>query len=263
MKKRIVTILFGNVGNLKMDRMTKLVAHGGGGIFSIYMDIIIQNILQSDDNDYCIKVKNNQYKTSEDCFDYALDQKQCEDMIVQDCFFNGGFRSKGFDFGAIEDSELLPIIKDKLTKFKIKKNITDYVDSFKLNNALGVHIRIKDMNRRHSEFGVFTFEDYLKKVNTLEKQVDDIFVASDNHESIFKLKQIFGDRIKYINAIRGVDEEDNTYKIQLENANNPEFWQEAFKDMLLLSKCKHLICRVSNFTNASIAYSDNIKVHRL
>jgi len=243
--------------------MVNLIAHGGAGIFSVYMDIIMPNILYDDSNDYYIEVVENTYTPPVDCFNYVLDQQPHEGMITKDCFFYAGFRSKDIDLGAIEDSPLLPVIKERLTKFKIKKTITEYTDVFNLNNALGVHIRIMDMNKRHSAHGVFTFNDYLNKIYSLEKYVDDIFIASDNHESIFKLKEIFGDRIKYIDAIRGSNEADDTYKIQQDNASNPIYWQESFTDMLLLSKCKHIICRTSSFANASIAYSDNIKVHRL
>ena len=87
-----------------------------------------------------------------------------------------------------------------------------------------------------------------------------IFVASDNEESILKLKTIFGNRISYVpNLIRAKTEIEDSSTLQSDNFRSTKFWQEAFLEMLLLSKCSTLICRTSNVANMAIISSNSIK----
>jgi hypothetical protein len=97
----------------------------------------------------------------------------------------------------------------------------------------------------------------LTKIVTKESK---IFVASDNYESIEKLIKIYGNQINFVpNMLRVNKEEDNSYEFQIENLSNPSFWIESFLDMILLSKCSTLICRTSNFSNASVCFSNTIE----
>ena len=59
--------------------------------------------------------------------------------------------------------------------------------------------------------------------------------------------------------LRGVSEVEDTGHLQAENLSTKKLWEEAFLDMMLLSKCSQLVCRTSNVVNASILFSDTIQ----
>lgn len=211
----------------------KIIANGGGGIFSILMDIALPNIPE-DATSVSIKIGKNQLSPDADMFDYVLHQ-QPEGAEVH-CGFRGNEITISKGILSFKDNPIVP------------------------KNTLGVHIRIFDMNKRHGNFGILTFDDYKKAI---AQAVDDmnpshIFVASDNWESINKLRDIYGDKLLYNHFIRGDNETSDTYAIQLANSSNPVYWQEAFIDMLSLSKCKGLVYRRSNFAGAAVYFSDTI-----
>lgn len=137
----------------------------------------------------------------------------------------------------------------------IEKNLKDLnIDK----STLGVHVRLTDMNITHArDYGIASIDDYIKAINDLNHK-GNIFVASDNDESLIKLKKEFGDKILYIdNMIRGKTEIEHVTQLHLDNVKGKDIWLEAFLDMILLSKCGTLICRSSNLANASIIHADN------
>lgn len=226
-----------------------------GGIFSKYM-FGIQNAVNHELNSIYLKITD--LRTIENAFDFVLEQKYEDNSYTINC--------KNFgSYGKTNPIELSPKFneyKELIKKIKIKQTILDKVDEYveKLNineNTIGVHLRLTDMDIHHKkDYGILTFENYLANMD-ITKQY---FIASDNHESIQKLTQIFGDNVKYIPNIIRCDKETNDSTIlQLDNFKNEQFWIEAFIEMLLLSKCSKIICRTSNLINASIIHSDNIK----
>lgn len=242
----------------------KLITYGGGGIFSIFMDIILPHIWCLDNvEEFNITVKNNQYNPPENCFDYVFDQPDIQEPVLE-CMFSrkrGGWRKHGIERGAIEDFNELDRLKQCCRKFKIKKEILDKLYGLP-DNCLGVHFRGMDMNKRHPKYGVFTYHHYREMIEQINPQ--SIFIASDNFEVIGNLHKHFNIPILYFSTfIRDKTTQDDTYDTQMRNANNRRYWQEAFIDMLMLSRCSSLLCRVSNFANAAILFSDGIKVHRL
>lgn len=52
-------------------------------------------------------------------------------------------------------------------------------------------------------------------------------------------------------------------QLQFDMVNSEEFWVDSFLDMLSLSKCGDIICRVSNLNNASISFNGDKNVHKL
>lgn len=238
----------------------KLIACGGGGIFSIFMDLIIPNILMLDDiENLYVEVEDNEYNIKPGGFNYVFDQQCDESYKILHCGFKGGWRKKGISLGAIESSLFLADIKRVVRKFKIKSSILHCLYG---SHHLGIHFRGKDMNKLHPHYGEFSYEDYAKKAREINPV--SIFVAADNYETLLKFDRDF-DNVNYYNRfIRGKDEQDDTMKIQLNNADNERFWKEAFIDMLTLSRCDSLLCRTSSFSNAAIAFSDTItKIYRL
>jgi hypothetical protein len=233
-----------------------------GGIFSKYM-ICIQNILSYDfENIENIKISNLDKRLKlENPFDYVYDtNKECFYDIDINCRIIPSYQE-------LHMSKDLIKLKKINSKFKLKNSLFNKVneisDDLKLNKTLGVHIRLTDMNIYHKmDYGYFDFDDYRMKIDSIMENGDynNIFVASDNYESISKLINIYGDKILfYKDAKRVPDEKFDTTSWIIENFSKEKHWTDAYIDMLLLSRCSGLLYRVSNFVNASMIYSDNIK----
>lgn len=225
-----------------------------GGVFSKYM-FGVQNAVKHEFNSMYLNTTDP--RTIPNVFDFVLHQKIEDDSYRINCENLGTYDKKN----PIEYSPNFNQYKELVKKIKIKQTILDKVNEYikKLNineNTIGVHLRLTDMNIHHiKQYGVLTFENFLSNMDTTKEY----FIASDNHESIQKLKQIFGDKIKYIpQMIRCEKESDDSTMLQIDNFKNEQFWVEAFIEMLILSKCKKIICRTSNLINASIIHSNNI-----
>jgi hypothetical protein len=238
-----------------------------GGIFSKYIFGIKNAILHEADS-YYLNVSDTN-RTDCDIFDCVLDQTLSFDTTIEsnnvikdvDCQHLGNYSK----FNPIENSPNLPKYSEIIKKFKIKKELLDevkyYQDKFNIDEStVGVHIRLTDMNIVHgNDYGVLTFEDFKSKMRPDVKY----FVASDNNESLKKLKDLYGDNINYVDGlIRGELESDDTSTMFLNNPvvfKNKQFWHDSFLEMLLLSKCSELICRTSDLSNVAIIYSETIK----
>jgi hypothetical protein len=238
-----------------------------GGVFSKYIFGIKNAILHEADS-YYLNVSDTG-RTDSDIFDCVLDQTLSFDTTIEsnnvikevDCEHFGNYSK----FNPIENSPNLPKYSEIIKKFKIKKELLDevkyYRNKFNIDEStVGVHIRLTDMNIVHGrDYGFLTFEDFESKMKPGVKY----FVASDNKESLKKLKDLYGDNINYVDGlIRGELETDDTSTMFLNNPvvfKNKQFWHDSFLEMLLLSKCGELICRTSDLSNVAIIYSETIK----
>jgi hypothetical protein len=116
------------------------------------------------------------------------------------------------------------------------------------------------MNTVHPEYGVFTIDDYIEKAKTFCSihTVKNIFIASDNEESIQKFKERFDSyNIHFIKDTFRCDLEKGDNRQHLENINNADFIRKIVTEALILSKCGFLIHRVSDFANFSILFSSS------
>jgi hypothetical protein len=227
----------------------------GGGIFSKYM-LCVQNLANIDFDNAYLNILDD--RTNNDMFNSILNQTLTDNLTNIDCGFKKGYCNKN----KIELSNYFNNYKNVINKFNFKLELLDKIKTYQKNlniteKTIGVHIRLTDMNIHHlNDYGYSNFDNYLKYFN----KHDDFFVASDNKESLNKLIDVFGDKIKYLpHAIRGNTEIEDTYSLQLTNFRNSNFWEEAFIEMFLLSKCGSLICGVSNLSNAAIIHSDTFK----
>lgn len=149
--------------------------------------------------------------------------------------------------------ELNSLLEDSIKRLNISKD------------TLGVHVRLTDMNTTHgSQYGIGTTKQYIETIRGLTPK-HNIFVASDNNESLIKLKKEFGNKIASIDDCIRADAEDSyAISLWLDGNNFKQLWIEAFLDMLLLSKCGTIVCRTSNLSNTSILYADDdVNVIRL
>ena len=239
----------------KIVFMNHIINVAGGGIFSKYM-LCVQNLANIDFEKVYLNIIDN--RTDNNMFNSVLNQTLTDNLTNIECNHIQGYNNQN----KIELSNKFNNYKNVVSKFNFKDDLLDKIKILQeqLNiteKTIGVHVRLTDMNIHHvNDYGSSNFDDYLKYFN----EYDDFFVASDNKESLNKLVDIFGDKIKYVpNIIRGETKKENTSLLQLTNFKNNIFWEEAFIEMFLLSKCGSLICRASNLTNAAIVHSDTIK----
>ena len=187
---------------------------------------------------------------------------------------NHGTYAHTTKLGEIEDSDELSALHDITKLLKIKPNILSAVDQFASEhineNTLAVHARLGDMNLCHPEYGVFGIEDYINKIKLVmsnNPMLSNVFIASHTEKYINMIRESLPDiKITSYNCqLRDDLYKFDTGQLQAHNlASNGLLWEEAFIEMLLLSKCTELICRTSNVVNASLIFTDTIKtVHRL
>ena len=176
---------------------------------------------------------------------------------------------------ATDDKEILVLLKKIVNKNTINPSILNqvnyYKDLFNINeNTLGVHVRLTDMNAIHGDiYGKFTTEDYIFKIKDFlntHKNITNVFIASDNIVSINKIENYFNNKDISISYIKDIDFrqtqeycENYNYVVNKFNEFNLNFHVNIFIEMLVLSKCAYLIHRTSDFSNASIIYSDTFK----
>ena len=232
----------------------------GGSLFSRLMLIFQELIFSVNDLNSIENIKMN---ISDSNFGYIPNQfnwiYQENNNVIYDTFITSKFRGTYTNDIPQNDLLKLKIIKSKLiiNDFIINK-INNIKSELSLDeNCLGVHIRLTDMNSLHPFFGVFSIDDFIRKIeNEIEtKSYSKIFIASDNYQSICRLKEIFGDKIIfYTDCVRAHNEIDPLPYV----FNYKKLWEDNFIDMFLLSECSTLIHRVSNFANCSKIYSNTI-----
>ena len=166
----------------------------------------------------------------------------------------------------VEEDKRFNILKTYAQSLQINTNILDKVNALSHlvpENTLGVHIRLTDMNIIHPKYGVFHYEDYLRKIKEyIEKfKITTVFVASDNWESIEKLKKdLTGVRITYLpDAVRVLTEKADNYQHQYDMFSDLNALEQTLIDVLLLSKSTYFIHRISNYANFALLRSKSIK----
>jgi len=260
--------------NLKIETV-------GGGVFSKFM-ISIQSILSNikeglididsaksiyidiDRVSLRSHTANKQVIGDNNPFNYILDQKESHPFTL----IKGLPKPVYTDLFNNPDITLLKKIGKQL---KIHNNIIPNPNVDK--NTLGIHIRLTDMNISHAhDYGWVSFDDYLSQIDIIlnnHPNIKKIFVASDNDESIEKLKKYYRNIIYYNVSNRSVKENDTNVSVQYQtflraNANSEFLWRDSFLECLTLAKCGILLKRVSNLNNTSVIFSDSItKVYNL
>jgi len=225
-----------------------------GSIFSKFMQML-PNALPYDVDRIYFNVDDGRIDGNP--FDWVMEQSYDETFLNVECPYRGSYTKHGVDgLGPLEESKDFDKMKQICSKIKLNINDGDGCE-------LGVHVRLTDMNVTHPEYGYVTIKDYIDKI--LELKPQSIFIASDNHKSISDIIDSYTGEVNYIPLMIRCDTDSvNTNIVQRHNLNNNIFWVEAFTDMFMLSKSTELLCRVSNFSNASILFSNSItKIHRL
>jgi len=241
----------------------KLNIFSGGLVFSKFC-IGMHNCLIFDeiDNLY-FDVTDSRCPKSEN-FNFVFDQTLDDTYLAIRCKYIGtyglGLKTKTGNehLGLLELSPHLKKYKDIAKKIKIKKYILERVEKyeklFEINDkTLGVHLRTTGNNIHHPYWGVHYTEDYITKIDEIleTEEINNIFLASDNDESLSILKYRYGNRINFIDDVIRTETE-NTMEWfwhgqrAHDELDNPKLWEQIFVDVLLLAKCPIFLCRLSN-----------------
>lgn len=240
-----------------------------GGIFSQFM-LMLPNAIPYNIDKIHFDVDDGYKLTSENVFDWVFDQyydSSFKDILCEHFgIYTHDNMKRGGYLGAIESSpnfgKMQTICSKLIIKQPIRDKVAEYADQIE-PGMLGVHVRLGEMNTIHPQYGTATTETYIKRIKEIAPQ--SIYLASDNEESIKKIKEAIDCKIVVIDGF----EREEIENIQVDNVHmnllyKDYYWQQVFADMLLLAKCERLLCRVSNFTNAAILFSAPYKeIHRL
>jgi hypothetical protein len=176
------------------------------------------------------------------------------------------------DISAYNGDGLLPpnnkVLIDKIiSKLKIHPDIK--VNPQITNRTLGIHIRLTDLMTADVRYNQnpYTTEDIIESTYKIMESgdYDNIFIASDNIESLEKFDKKFNfihNSSQFIYHQEVDPTRDSDY-LWLERFETPQeetkaFVQEAFLDMYSLSKCGGLIRIGSNLAVASLMFSNTI-----
>ena len=174
----------------------------------------------------------------------------------------------------------------KLTKVKIKrerghklikrhiilrKDITKLIDRFYTKHMtkckiIGVHIRGTDSYlwlKKNRERSFYNINKVIKQLQPIYNKYDNckIFVASDQHQYVQKIKKHFGsDRIIATDSIRS--------RTRMNIHSNDKFsgYQKglgALIDCILLSKCDYLVLSRSNLSKIALYYNPKAQYEHL
>jgi hypothetical protein len=200
---------------------------------------------------------------------YVLDQHVDYTYIDQGELPIGNWYSRS---NKIEESPNLISYKTVLNKLRIKNSIKSRVWNYCSENNIGprtlaVHARMTTMvihTRRDDEVAI-TWEDYYKAIDSElnSGNYDDVFVASDNVESLLLLENRYPGRIKfYQNMLRYPNIDINNrqeWSWDYDQFFMKPWWEESFVEALTLAQCGAMVCRESNLSNMAVVFSDTIK----
>ena len=230
----------------------------GSGIFSRFtlgMQELIRHPLEN---------LNTVYFDYQGTFDYVFDQSiPLSSKTIYTHKDIASYSAKGFL--PPNDQTKFDLIVDKLKihpDIKVNPQIT--------NKTLGIHIRLTDLMTAdiRYNFNPYTTEDIIKTTSKIMEsgKYDNIFIASDNTESLEKFDKKFNfihNNTQFIYHQEVDPTRDSDYlwlgRFETPQEETKSFMQEAFLDMYSLSKCGGLMRVGSNLAATSLMFSKTIK----
>ena len=195
-------------------------------------------------------------QTDKDYFNYVLDQR---DVTTFDKIYKWQVYPQLADISSHND---FPLYKKIAEKINIKKQIFENIPKEIDEDTVGVHIRLTDMNSLHSrDYGCKTLDDYLEKLDEViaKNNIKKVFIASDNLESISKIKSKYDIIVNNITTRNKLEVDSGYNNFLRKNHNDFDLWHSTFVDSMSLSRCGFIIKGVSSFSNISIIFSSTIK----
>ena len=248
-----------------------IVTTRGGGLFSLFhqaleklLNIHLEKIYTFDN--FKIRISNEHSIKNKELFDTFFDYTNIlreQDIVISDyphCSFLKAWESDYY-------SQLRSVIHKNKIHPSIQTNVDQYKTNFKIDeNTLAIHIRLTDMNIYHAhQYGYRAFDDFcthIDKMLTKYQNINSIYVCSDNNESISELISKYSNyTIHYVSDTHRVEKEDsNNYADFFQNFNSVENIEtKLFTELLVASSCSYFICRISDFANFAILYSNTFK----
>lgn len=165
-------------------------------------------------------------------------------------------RSKLWDINSFLKNEMRENVSYIIKKYvKINKIINDKINDFTFDKkTIGVHIRGTDYSYIKN-IGINKFIDSIKNIDNYEDC--DIFVASDNFESIELVKNTFKN-VKYYPCIyRQEKYASKQPSCFVNDTNKKAHGEEVLIESILLSKCNKIVCTTSNVSLFALLYNPN------
>lgn len=180
-------------------------------------------------------------------FDLVFDQSDIDDFETE---LNAGGGARDHLYQEEDRGRL----RDICSRIKIHGDVLNRVPPEINERTLGVHIRLTDMNTGHTIYDPFNFEDFIKAIEEVRGEYDNIFVACDNDESLQKLPWpvICNDVVRYPHELADTEFLTDYY---YEEIGRPRIWYDSFLEMACLSRCGGMIYRTSSLNWAAICFS--------
>lgn len=193
-------------------------------------------------------------------FDQSVESEQIVIPSISVGGWNASLQKKMLDNSLIDHDFFRLVCSSLILNSKIEDQINDFCTLNNITkNTLGVHLRTTDMNcyANHSDYGIYHYEDFLNLIDENERNYENIFVCSDNHNSILRLKKKYGDRVKHFSGFwRGEHEESDVYSQQQKRLKDTSRCTEPFIECLALSRCGCLINRLSSLSYVAYMFAD-------
>lgn len=197
---------------------------------------------------------------------YALDQNR-EDFKDAEVIVTGPPTVYHGRNNPIELQPKLSLYKKQFKRLKFRKEILDQIENrskiLEINEqTLSVHCRMTSLSRMNGNQEVPT-EQYFSQIDLelATGNYSNIFLSSDNVESIDKFIRRYGNIVKYNSDFKYRHQKEyvDSGAIEFKYLFKKYSWVESCVDMLMLSRGSCLISRYSYFANAAIVASDSIK----
>jgi hypothetical protein len=151
----------------------------------------------------------------------------------------------------------------------LRKDVAKLINKFYIKHmakhkTIGVHMRGTDSYlwlKKNKERSLYNINEVIKQLKPICGEYDKIFIASDQHQYVQKIKKHFGpNKVIVTNAVR------SKTRTNVHNDDRISGYQkglEALMDCILLSKCDYLICSSSNLSKTALYYNPDIQHKKL
>ena len=200
---------------------------------------IISSIKYCEDNDYKLNIYWDMfYELFPNILDNELFTREPGDIIVNPLFYpigqennkRGGFPGNSDVKYYSKDFPFKRIFNMLKPEQKIIDKIQYYSTKFKIEQAIGVHLRLGDFSNYSKENNLYlpSIDDYCFKLDTMLNENDYFYFTSDDENSYIKMKQRYSKNVLFIEN-KNLNRSDNNNFI------------DAYLDINLLSKCKIIL----------------------
>lgn len=221
----------------------------------------------------CVCTENdfNLFDTK-NCWEYYFDQVNKDSLsnaIEMNSLISANINYEDRDM--FMNPENFVDLKNKFyNSFSLKQYLKDLIDEYYINNiknkvTLGVQVRLTDMNHYHNVSPVESYITKIKEILSINPEIDQIFLATDDAKIIKKIKDEINIPILYYENMFRADEKNlhiHPYDRFTSERKNHKYklGVECIQEIFTLSKCDFLLkSDVSSVSIIASILSDNIK----